>query len=166
MKRSLVFGITFFLCLALVGCGSDSKEGLIADTVRLIDLAATEVGNIKTKVKEATDKSNDTRKKLDLADAMSAAKKLKETGEVANQINKRIEKVRQKPISAEDKKANADNERERLNTAFANLHTKRQELRVELAKAEGLDVPNAKDEVQKLRDKIRDAESPFESLQR
>jgi len=52
-----------------------------------------------------------------------------------------------------------------LNAAFAELLKQKEELRAALAKAESLG-PNAKSEVKLLREKIVEAESPFEALSR
>jgi hypothetical protein len=163
MARLLFFFGAFALCALLAGCGSDTHEGLVRDTIQMIGRAANEVGNIKTRVDEAVKRAEDG-KKLDLADAVEATTKLKQEGEKAQEIGRRIAKVRAQ-ITDEDRKINAANYKPKLNTAFAELLKQKEELRAALAKAESLG-PNAKSEVKLLREKIVEAESPFEALSR
>ena len=133
MKRILVLGSTFLLCGLFIGCGTDSREGLIDDTINMIQQAATDVGNIKSRVNEAIKKSEEKQTKLDLSDAMKAADQLKKIGETAQTIKRRLKQ--------------------------------KTELNKSLTKAEEINTA-AKESVEKLREKIRDAESPFESLAR
>ena|ERR1051325_4444269 len=166
MKRSLVLGSALILCSMLVGCAPDTKEGLISDTIRLMGEASTNVGNITARVKEAVAKAKGPPlKKLDLSDAMGAAKTLKETGEGASRISKRIEKVRAQ-VTPEEQKAYFEREAGRLNEAFKELHKQKNDLQVQLAIAEKLEgsADHNRLQVQNLRDRIRDAESPFEAL--
>ena len=161
MKRILGLGVAFALLGMMAGCGSDSREGLITETINHIKLASTEIGNIKTRVKEATDKATKENKKLDLADAMEATKKLKETGEKTQDLKRRIDTVKA-TVSDEDRQSNAEKYRDDLNKAFASLLKQKEELREVLASAEKID----KTKVEDLRKKIVDAESPFEALSR
>ena len=81
MKRLLQAAGILSVSIVLAGCGSDSREGLIDDTVGMMNQAATEMGNIKKRVNEAVDKvKNGTSNKLDLAEAMKAADELKKSG--------------------------------------------------------------------------------------
>jgi len=163
MKRLLVFFGTFVLCSLFAGCGSDTQEGLVSDTIQMIGLAANEVANIKTRVEEAVKRHEDG-KKFDLADAIDATTKLKEAGDQAQKIGRSIAKVRAQ-ITDEERKINVQKHKAKLNAAFAELLKQKEELRAALAKAESLG-PNAKSEVKLLREKIVEAESPFEALSR
>jgi predicted nucleic acid-binding Zn-ribbon protein len=164
MKRLLVFFGAFVLCALLAGCAPDTHDGLVSDTIQMIGLAANEVGNIKSRVDEAIKRAEDGGKKLDLADAVEATTKLKQAGDQAQEIGRRIAKVRGQ-ITDEERKINAQKHRSKLNAAFEELLKQKGELRAALAKAEALDA-NAKSEVKLLREKIIEAESPFEALSR
>ena len=59
MKRLLQVGGVLSFCLILAGCGDDSREGLISDTVGMMNQAATEMGNIQKRVNEAVKKFED-----------------------------------------------------------------------------------------------------------
>jgi hypothetical protein len=163
MKRLLVCLSAFVLCALFAGCGSDTHDGLVKDTIVMIGLAANEVANIRTRVEEAINREAKS-KKLDLADAIEATTKLKEAGKQAQEIGRRIAKVRAQ-ITDEERKINVQNHKKQLNDAFGELLKQRDELRAALVKAESLG-QNAKSEVKVLRDKILEAESPFEELSR
>ena len=163
MKRLLVCFGGFVLCAILAGCGSDTHEGLISDSIANVRLAANKVADIKTRVEEAIKRHEDG-KKFDLADAIDATTKLKEAGDQAQKIGRSIAKVRAQ-ITDEERKINVQKHKAKLNAAFAELLKQKEELRAALAKAESLG-PNAKSEVKLLREKIVEAESPFEALSR
>ena len=163
MKRFLVLSGAFLFSGLLVGCGSDSRVGLVKDTTSMIERAASNVGNIKTRVDEAVKEASGG-KKLNLSEAIEATKALKDTGDEAQVIRRKIEKVRAS-ITDEDKKSYAQSEKKNLKSAFEDLSKQKDQLRVALADAEKLP-GNAKIEVKALREKIIEAESPFEALSR
>ncbi|MSQ95945.1 MAG: hypothetical protein EXR98_15515 [Gemmataceae bacterium] len=160
MKRLLMFGGFVAFCLSLVGCGGDTNERLITDTIARMGLAATEVGNIKARVDDAIVKAKEG-KVLDLADAIEATVKLKETGKDLQKLKQRIEELRSQ-VTKEDQKIFAENQKTKLNAAFRALLDNREDLRKVLLEAETYN----KTEVAKLREKITDAEGPFTSLSR
>jgi hypothetical protein len=164
MKRFLVVSGVFLLCGLLVGCSSDTREGLVKETITMLDAAATDIGIINTKVKAAVEVSKTEGKKLDLTEAMGATKKLKETGDQAQLVKRRIEQVRAQ-ITDEERKAYAKSLKNELNAAFAALLKNKEALRATLAEAEKLGT-QAQGAVADLRAKIVEAESPFESLSR
>ena len=163
MKRFLVLCSAFLFSGLLVGCGSDSRVGLVKDTTGMIETAASNVGNIKTRVDDAVKEASGG-KKLDLSQAIEATKELKVTGDKAQEIRRKIERVRAS-ITDEEKKTYAESEKSKLTAAFEDLKTQKEQLRVALADAEKLP-GNAKNEVKTLREKIIEAESPFEALSR
>jgi len=166
MKRVLVLGSTFLMCGILIGCSSDSREGLIDDTITMIETAATDVGNIKSRVVDAVKKVNDgTEQKLNLNEALKAADQLKKFGEESQKIKRRIEQERA-PLTEEERKSYVEKKRDKLKSAFDILLKRHVELNKALADAEQINHPSAKIEVEKLRDRFRDALSPFESLAR
>ena len=163
MKRLLVFSTAFVLCAAIAGCSSDTHEGLVSDTIQMIENATNKIDNIKIKVDEAV-KRMETTRKLDFSDADEACKQLKEAGDDAQKLRQRIERVRAK-ISDDERARNLEKFRGPLNSQYGNLLKKKEELRTALSDAEKLG-GNAKQAVKELRDKIIQAESPFEALSR
>ena len=165
MKRVLLLCGAFLFSSLVVGCGTESRDGLVSSTIQLIELGATEIGNINSRVKEAAKLAETEGKKLDLTLAIDATKKLKDTGDEAQKLKRRIEQVRSQ-ITDEDRETFAKKHKEGLNAAFKTLLQKREELRLTLADAEKLQVPGAQVAVKEFRDKLVEAESPFEALSR
>jgi L-fucose isomerase-like protein len=160
MKRFWMFAGVFALCTLLTGCGQETREGLVTDTVARMKTAANQVGTITSKVKEATDAAKGG-KKLDLTEAAKAADALKETGVKIVEIKQRIDLVRQQ-ITDDERKEYAEGVKKSLNDAFAGLLTQKKELREALAAAEVYD----KSKVDELRKRIVEAEGPFEAQAR
>src|SRR5215475_2898925 len=132
MKRLLQAAGILSLCIVLAGCNSDSREGLIDDTVSMMNQAATEMGNIKNRVNEAVESVKSGKStKLDLSEAAKAADKLKEAGQKTLEIKARIEREKTQ-ITEEERKNYAANKQEVLNSAFKNLLTRQDELRQSL----------------------------------
>jgi hypothetical protein len=129
----------------------------------MIENATTKVDNIKTKVDEAV-KRMETSRKLDFTEAIEACKQLKENGDEAQKLRQRIERVRAK-ITEEERVRNLGKFKDSLNMKFGDLLKKKEELRTALADAEKLG-GNSKQAVKELREKIVEAESPFEALSR
>jgi hypothetical protein len=165
MKRFVLFSLGFLACAFVPGCSSDTNDGLLTTTIQLIDLAATDVGNIKSRVKDAIADAQNNNKKLDLTAAIKATEALKERGKDAQELKRRITHMRS-DVSAKDQEINAKKHKNGLNVAFSNLLKEREELKSALAEAERLDRANAKAAVKDLREKIIEAESPFEALSR
>jgi hypothetical protein len=163
MKRLLFFFAAFFLCGSLAGCGSDTHDGLVRDTIDNVKTATSKVTIVKTEVDAAIKLAQDG-KKLDLAKAIDATKELKDVGEKAQDIRRRIERVRAQ-ITDEERKANFEKHKGELNTSFTELLKANEELRTAMAAAEKLD-QNAKAEVKVLHEKLVEAQSPFEALAR
>ena len=166
MKRSFILGAALLSCSLLAGCSSETHEGLISDTITLIEQAGSDVSTIKNQVNDAVKKLEDGKAKtLELKDAVKAADALKKTGEKAQEIKRRIEYAREK-VTDEERKIYANHQKSRLNDAFKNLLKLREELRKSLDAAEKTSGENYKTAVNDLRKKIEDAQSPFESLSR
>jgi len=158
MKRLSMLIVPLFLLGLLAGCETETRAGLVVETITRINLASSEVGIIATKVKEATDKSTKENKKLDLSDASKAADKLKETASKIVEIKQRIDLVKA-TITEDEKKAYAKDQQENLNKAFKKLLDTQAELRDALAAAEVID----KAKTEELRKKIVEAIGPFEA---
>jgi hypothetical protein len=166
MKRLFQAGGVLCFCIVLAGCSSDSREGLISDTILMMNQAAKDTDDIQQAVVAATkDVEKGTSNKLNLTAAMKAADKLKATGDKTLEIKARIEMVKSQ-ITNEDKEANASNKKQELDAAFNNLKAKEDALLKTLADAEKLNVSKAKESVEELRKKYVIARSPFEALTR
>ena len=165
MKRFLVVVGAFILSTFLVGCSSDTYEDLITDTIKMLDNATTNVGIIKSRVNEAVKESKEKEKKLDLSAAIKATEKLKETGDETQKLKRRIEQVRSQ-ITEEQRKEYVTNQKGRLADAYKRLLAERDGLRAALAEAEKLPRADAKQTVKEFREKLLEAESPFEALSR
>jgi len=162
MKRLVGLGGVALLCSILMGCGSNTRLEKINDVITMMNLAQTEITNIKTRVDEAVAKA-EKGGGFDLKDAMDATIPLKEKGDDVAKLKRTIETIRSQ-ITEEDKKANVQKLGEKLTAAFKDLRKAREDLRVSLLEAEKL--PNAKTKVDALRKKITEAEGPFEALTR
>lgn len=160
MQRFLVAGAMFLLCSVIVGCTGETYDGLISDTIQLMSLAETEVGNIKTRVQEAVKKA-DKGEGFDLSDAIAACAKLKETGMEAQKLKQKIEYVKSQ-VTEENRKINVEKQKGKLNAAFQTLLEQRDGLQKALRDAER----HGKTKVDDLRKKIVEAEGPFEALSR
>jgi hypothetical protein len=164
MKRLPLLGSALLLC-TLCGCAGETYEGLIDSTIEHINYAAVDVGIIKTKVVEAT-KRSEGGKKLDLTEAIEATKSLNATGKKTQEIKRKIEHIRAN-VDPEQKKINAETKRGKLNAAMTDLLKQKADLQAALAEAERLpNVSNAKEAVAEFRIKLTEAESPFEALSR
>lgn len=164
MKRLLLSSGVVCFCFFLSGCGNDSREGLISDTISMLNQAAKEIDDIRIAVDAAAKESQKNGTKLDLKAAIKAADKLKQTGDKTLEIKARIEMVKAQ-ITDEDKKVNAENKKEELETALKNVKTKHDALLNALADAAKLNT-NAAAAVDDLRKKYVIAQSPFEALTR
>ena len=160
MKRLAWLSGVFFLCAFFVGCASDAYSGKISDTILKIEGAASEIDLIRAKVDDAV-KRADAGEAFDLKEAIEQTKKLQDTAKATQKLKGEIEAVKAK-ITDEDRQKNADEFRSKLNDAFTTLLKRRDELRKSLEAAE----KHGKGTVKELRDKITEAEGPFESLAR
>src|SRR5947207_669022 len=135
MKRMLVFSGVFFLCVLTAGCGSDTHEGLVKDTIARMDLATSNISNIKDEVIKATKAAEAGGTNLDLKKAIEQTAALKETGAEFQKLKARIEHARAQ-ITEENKKAFADSQKGSLTTSYKALIEQKEELRSALGKAE------------------------------
>jgi DNA-directed RNA polymerase beta' subunit len=158
MKRLWMLGVAFFLCGMLAGCGTETRAGLVTDTIQRINQASSEVGLIAKSVKEATEEAAKEGKPLNLTKASEAADKLKQTGVKIVEIKQRIDLVKT-TITEDEKKEYARDQQENLNKAFKTLLQNQQDLRDALVAAEAIN----KAKTDELRKKIVDAISPFEA---
>jgi chromosome segregation ATPase len=165
MKRVLYASLSLVVCFILAGCAAETDEGLISDTINMMSSATTQISNIKSKVKVATDKAKTENKTtVDLADAVEATKRLKAVSEDAMLLKRKVE-LKRSSITDEEKKSYAEKQRDQLNAAFTELLKQKVELQKQLVETEKLGA-NFKAEVDKLRERIREAESPFENIAR
>ena len=166
MKRFPVLCGALLFC-SICGCGGETYEDLIKDTIARINEAATDVGSIRAEVKKAIEKTEGG-KPLDLKAAIKATEALNKTGKDTQLLKRRIEQIRAN-VDDSQKKANAESQRGKLNAAMTELLKQKADLAAVLAEAERLPpdrVPNAKQAVADFRAKLIEAESPFEALSR
>jgi uncharacterized protein YciI len=162
MTRSLVLLGTLLLSGLLAGCSGDTREDLISNTVNAMDEAAKEVELVAKDVNLAVDKAKkENSNQLDFTDTLKATEKLAATGRKMQKIKGDLEATRSS-ITEEERKENAKEQAGRINNSFKRLFEQQEKLENALKAA--AEVNRA--ETQKLRDKIREAIGPFESLSR
>jgi hypothetical protein len=106
MKRLIVLAGAFVLVCGVSGCGGDTHESVIKDTIDVLKKTARELRNIR---KAAEPKKGDdvaARKKRVLEAAESSAKELRKLGEQLQDLNRRA--VALKDTLSKDEKARID----------------------------------------------------------
>lgn len=161
MKRIWMLGLAVALCGMLSGCGTETHEQLVADTISRMNLASVDVGNITKGINDAVDDAKKSGKKLDLTDAGKATEKLKESGTKLVEMKQRIELWRAK-ITEDEKREYAQSQQVNLNKAFSTLLERQDELRKALSAAAAMDA----EKTDELRKKIEEAQAPFEQQAR
>jgi hypothetical protein len=160
MKRLLVLLGSVLFCGILAGCSSDQGEA-INQVESLMRSAAGNIGGIKTAVQEAIEKHQKEKKALDFTKAIKAAGDLEATGKKANEL--KVKQIQGYKAPDDDaKKKLAEEYKSRILSAFTDLIEEKKKLEEVLQKAESID----KDKVDDLRSKIRQAEAPFDALNR
>ncbi len=168
MKRALSAASVLFLCVWLAGCGGDQHNELVNASLNLLDNAASELGAVKTKVKDAIKAHQEGKDKqppvpFDLKEADKVLVNLKQTGEQAQKIKQRIDYVLSAtPITDEARVESAKKHGEKVNGIYKRLRDEGRDLNEVLLQAEAID----KDKVDDLRKKMVEALGPFESLGR
>jgi hypothetical protein len=162
MKRSLVLLGTFFLMGLLSGCGEESRNDIITGTNATMSEAAANIESVAKGVKEAVDKAQkENSNQLDFTNIQKPIEQLGKSGEKMQKIKATLESMRGS-ITQEEKVQNAENEKSNINNNYKRLVQKSDELETALKKAAEVN----ERETRELRDKIRKALGPFESLSR
>jgi hypothetical protein len=166
MKRLAFVAGVIVLCAFLSGCSGDNVDGLILDTIQMLQSATENMRSVKAKVRDAVEKEK-AGGKFELTEAVKAAGQLKTVSEDAVKIKQKIEKVR-KQVSAEDRKVLANKYKDDISGAFRELLKQRDELSKQIADAKTAyhDKPAALEEISNLQKKLREAEGPFEAMAR
>ena len=159
MKRVLAFG-TLALSIFVVGCGSDSREGIVGATVQNLDTAGSKYANIKEKVDEAV-KKTEVGKTPDFKEAVAVVDSLKEIGKQMQKLKLEAEAIKHS-VSEEEKKEQADRYKARVDTAIERLTKERTTLMETLATVE----QQHKGALKVLREKLTEAEGEFETIAR
>jgi len=105
MMRRLVHGGAVVLMMAVAGCASDSRDGLIRSTSNQLAEATNSVEAITAKLKEyekSKENRNEEAAKKELDDAIAAAKKLKDSAKQLQELYRKADAVA--PPTAEGKK--------------------------------------------------------------
>jgi DNA repair ATPase RecN len=163
MKRFLVLTCALFLCLALVGCGVNRREGVVNSVITKLDEAANKVAAIKAKTTEAVNKAEQDKAAIDFTDALKAVSELREVGKQMREEKRDADEIKDR-ITPEELQRLAEKIKVPLNKALDRLKVETKELNEVLALAEK--TPNYKKDVDDLRTKIREAEGEFETLTR
>lgn len=160
MKRVLVLVSVLGLCVSVVGCGSDPREGLVAATVNDLGNAATKVANIKAKIEDAV-KKTEAGKTPDFKEAILEVDALKKIAKEMQELKMKTESLKDK-TTEEERKALADQYREQVANVVERLSKTRKELIEAIASVES----QHKDAFKPVRDKLVEAEGEFEAISR
>jgi hypothetical protein len=157
MKRFLVLVGTLLLSSVLAGCGGESRDDLISATVNMMNEAASEIDSIQKNVNDAVKKSKESNAPLDFTDAIKKCEKLKQRLQVVAGS-----------ITEDERKTNEENNKQRINDSFHRLVKARDELQQALDNVEALSKGNVayQTKAKELRDKLKDALSPYETMSR
>jgi hypothetical protein len=161
MKRIAVLLGIFTLSGLLVGCGNDSRDYLVTQTVGLMKEASSATTGITDSVTKAVKKAEGDKNKLDLTEAAKATEPLKETGKKLQEMKQRTENLRNNITDAE-REQNAEDHRGKIVAALTELTEAKDALQKALKGADDLN----KKKTEELRVKIREAEGPFEAVAR
>ncbi len=115
MKRLLVMTIALGMCVSLVGCGSDPREGLVAATIQEVEAAATKVSNIRNKIDDAV-KKTETGKTPDFKEALLEIDGLKKIAKLMQELKVKADALKDK-TTEEERKELTDKNRLPLNKA-------------------------------------------------
>lgn len=165
MKRLAGLLAVLVGCGLLTGCGNESRTDLITDTVKMMNDAAVQMGSVTKQVNVAVEKAKKegTGKQLDLSAAIKATETLRKTGDNAQKIKARLEAQRESITEKERESLHQNEDLIRdVNNAYGQLVKEKRDLEKALTEAAAIN-RRATDQ---LRDKIREAVGPFESLAR
>ena len=161
MRRLPVLLGTFALCGLLVGCGGDTRDYLVTQTVSLMNEAATATNGVTESVTKAVKTAGTDKNKLDLTEAAKATDALRETGKKLQEMKQRTDNLRGQ-VDQGERDANAEAYRTKIVGSMEELTTAKESLQKALKEAENLNKKKTDD----LRTKIREAEAPFEAIAR
>jgi hypothetical protein len=164
MKRTLVLLGTLTFCGLLSGCAGDPRDSAIDSVVQLMRAASGDVEGIKKEVNKAIEKQKKDNRPLDLSEAIKSTKNLEQTGKNLQELKaRRVDTI--KPADEDEKAELASRKRTLINGAFADLVKAKMDLNEALQQAAAIN-DDAREKVDELRSKIREAEAPFESIAR
>src|ERR1022692_2695668 len=155
MKRLLVSSLALGMCLALVGCGSDPREGLVNGTVEKLQNAATKVANINKKIEEAV-KKTESGKTPDFKEAILEVESLKNLAKEMQRLKTETEALKEK-TPEEEQRALRDKIRGPLNDAIERLSKAKKDLNDTLVAVD----KDHKDALKPVREKLTEAEGEF-----
>lgn len=161
MNRLAVSGSALVLCLCIVGCGSNAREGVVATSIAKLEDAASKLSLIKEKVNEAVKTAEKDNVPVDFSEALAKVSELKVVGREL-QAEKRAADDIKEPSTAEEQKRLKERFQTKLNDVIVRLNTEKKELNEALTAAE----KSYKEAVEDLKVKIREAEGEFEVLTR
>jgi len=164
MKRMLVLAGTVMFCGLFSGCSGDPREDAITGVVNLMNAAVGDVNGVKKEVNKAVEKSKKENAPLDLGEAIKLTKGLEDTGKKLHEYKaRRVDTI--KAADETEQKELADRKRGMIQNAFNELVKAKTDLNQALQEAAGIG-DDAREKVDELRSKIREAEAPFETIAR
>jgi predicted ribosome quality control (RQC) complex YloA/Tae2 family protein len=156
MNRFLTLTGVLLLCVPLVGCTSDPREGLVDNTVRNLDSAASKVASIKSRIEEAL-KKTETGKTPDFKEAILEVDALKKIAKEMQELKMKSDALKDK-TTEEERKELASKFQAPLNSAIERIAKYRKELSDTMAQH--------KDVLKEVQTKLAEAEGEFEAIAR
>lgn len=156
------------VCLtALVGCNSDSRDGLIRSTSNQLSEATTSVDGISTKLKDylkSKEARNEDAAKKDLEEAVTSSKKLKEIARELQTLYRKADSAA--PTSDEERKALREANQANIKSFAANvvsLSEKHREMKLALAE---VTKKYGEEPIRPLLQEIQEADTEFAAITR
>jgi ribosome recycling factor len=160
MKRVLVLMGALLIAVAVPGCGSDPREGLVDATAGDVETAATKVTNIRMKIEDAV-KKTEAGKTPDFKEALLEVDALKRIAKEMQEFKIKADALKDK-TTEEERKDLADKIKPRLNNAIERVAKAKKELNETMAAVEA----QHKDALKTVREKLAEADGEFEAISR
>ena len=160
MNRLLVLTVALGMCVTMVGCGSDPREGLVAATIQEVEAAATKVANIRTKIDDAV-KKTETGKVPDFKEVLVEVDGLKKIAKLMQELKAKADVLKDKTTD-EERKDLTEKNRVPLNKANERVAEARAKLNETMAAVEA----QHKDALKTVREKLIEADAEFEAISR
>lgn len=163
MRKYLVRGCTLLVLLGVAGCGGGERDGLINETIALLNRATTVIGNIKNGVVAGMKTAESEKRKIKAEDFESIMKDLipefKDVGTKMQMVKRQID-AHKEGVTEEQRKALAEKFATPTRTATAALQEEQKQLHAVLQRAQSIDADAVKD----LKQKLTEAQGEFETI--
>lgn len=161
LRRGWMLVLAFGM-FGLVGCSSNQREGLVSQAVNILDTTATSLDNVKARALDAIKKKD---KGIDLKETEAACKQLGDNGKQLQQLYHAAQALKEGTTPDEVKEyskrfaARIQDGMKRIGEAGRDASEAIRKLETEVK-----DDPQAKAEVEKIRDLFNKAQGEFEAL--